>query len=443
MSAKEITSKIIRLAKREGATDVVARVEELEWYMLRFSNNSLTVTKSLLEKELHLFVCVNGKKASCSIMNLSEEAIKEATIKTVKLAKSSRESDLYAPLPRGPFKYDKRFKKIGDQSIDVEKLPAIVKASVESALSSGASRVAGSLIAQRLKVFQETSGNARSEFESTMYNLSVRAFADSDATGQFATTSTFISRIDAEKIGRIAGEIARMAKDPKPAEAGVYDVVFGPMTFADLIEEVVDASSAFSVDARTSFLVDKLNEKISNKEVTIEDDPLNQEAPGSSPFDQEGLPTFRKKIIDSGTLSTYLHNSATSKKMNQKNTANAGLVRPSPFNIVVSEGNKSLEELISSIDNGLYVTNNWYLRYTNSLTGDFSTILRDGLFRIRNGSIESPVKGLRLSDNMLNFLKNIEELGRERYWIKWWEVDVPVLTGAALVRQMKFTKPTI
>ncbi|MEM0259675.1 MAG: TldD/PmbA family protein, partial [Thermoproteota archaeon] len=331
MSTREITSKVLKLAKKEGATDAVARVEEIEWHMLRFSNNSLTVTKSLLEKGLHIFVCINGKKASCSIMNLNEDAIKEATVKTVKLAKSSRESDLYAPLPKGPFKYDKKFKKVGDESIEVEKLPNIVKTSIESALNSGANRVAGSLIAQRVKVFQETSGNARSEFESTMYNLSIRAFTDSDSTGQFATTSTFISKIDAEKIGRMAGEIAKMSKDPKSAESGIYDVVFGPMTFADLIEEVVDASSAFSVDAKTSFLVDKLNEKVSSKGVTIEDDPLNQDAPGSSPFDQEGLPTFRKKIIDDGILSTYLHNSATSKKMNQKNTANAGLIHPFPF----------------------------------------------------------------------------------------------------------------
>jgi PmbA protein len=443
MHTREITSKVIKLAKKEGATDVAARIEELEWYMLRFSNNSLTVTKSLLENELSIFVCINGKKASCSIMNLSKEAIKEATVKTVKLAKSSMESDLYAPLPKGPFKYDKKFRKIGDDDIDIKKLPEIVKVSIESALSSGANRVAGSLIAQKVKILQETSGNARSEFASTMYNLSVRAFSDSEATGQFAATSTSVSKIDAEKIGRISGEIAKMAREPKTAEAGVYDVTFGPMTFANLIQEVADASSAFSVDTKTSFLVGKLNEKIAGKDLNVEDDPLNQEAPGSSPFDQEGLPTFRKKIVENGVLGTYLHNSATSKKMNQKNTANAGLIYPHPFNVVVAEGKKSLDELISSMDNGLYVTNNWYLRYTNRFTGDFSTILRDGLFKIRNGSIEGPIKGLRLSDNMLNFLRNIEELGREKYWIKWWEVEVPVLTGAALVRQMRFTKPTI
>jgi len=440
---KEITSEVIKLAKKEGATDVVTSLREIEWYMLRFSNNSLTVTKTLSENQLEIFVAVNGRKAGCSITNLTKSAIKEATLKAVELAKSSKESDLYAPLPKGPFKYDKKLMKIGDEEINPDNLVNIVKKAIDSALNAGASRVAGSLVAQRKTIFHETSGNSRGKFTCTMYNLSVRAFSDSESTGQFATTSTSESKIDAEHVGRMAGEIAKMARNPEPAEAGVFDVVFGPMTMADLIEEVADASSAFLIEAKSSFFVDKLNQEVSSKVLSIEDDPLNLEAPGSSPFDQEGLPTFKKMIIENGLLKTYLHNSATSKKMNQKNTANAGIIYPTPFNIVVSEGRKSLDELISSVDNGLYVTNNWYLRYNNRLTGDFSTIIRDGLFQIKNGSITKPLKGLRLSDNMLNFLKNIDALENKRYWIKWWEVEIPVLTGAGLVRNMRFTKPTI
>ena len=104
---------------------------------------------------------------------------------------------------------------------------------------------------------------------------------------------------------------------------------------------------------------------------------------------------------------------------------------------------RSFEKLLSSIDDGIYVTNDWYLRYQNYRTGDFSTIPRDGLFRIKRGSIESSIKGLRISDNMLRILSGIRELGRERDWISWWEVETPVYAPHAIIEKVDFTKSTI
>ncbi|MCS7136931.1 MAG: metallopeptidase TldD-related protein, partial [Candidatus Caldarchaeum sp.] len=79
-------------------------------------------------------------------------------------------------------------------------------------------------------------------------------------------------------------------------------------------------------------------------------------------------------------------------------------------------------------------------RYQNYRTGEFSTIPRDGLFHIKNGSVEKPVKGLRLSDNILNILKNIRSLGNEAWFIKWWEVETPTYAPAAVVEKINFTR---
>jgi PmbA protein len=92
------------------------------------------------------------------------------------------------------------------------------------------------------------------------------------------------------------------------------------------------------------------------------------------------------------------------------------------------------------VSRGIYVTNDWYLRYNNFQSGDFSTIPRDAMFLIKDGKIESSLKELRISDNMLRILGNIGELSKERKWIKWWEVEVPTLTPIALVKGMKFTR---
>ena len=105
---------------------------------------------------------------------------------------------------------------------------------------------------------------------------------------------------------------------------------------------------------------------------------------------------------------------------------------PAPHNILLSPGDDSFDDLIDKAHNGLYLTNNWYTRFQNHRTGDFSTIVRDGAFRIANGKLAQPVKGLRLSDNMTRIIQSIGALSKERRWIKWWEVNTPTLTPFAL-----------
>jgi len=92
-----------------------------------------------------------------------------------------------------------------------------------------------------------------------------------------------------------------------------------------------------------------------------------------------------------------------------------------------------LEDLFDLARDGLYVTNNWYTRFQNYQTGDFSTICRDGIFEIKNGKIGHPVKGLRLSDNMIRILQSAKAMSKDRDWVKWWEVDTPTLTPYVLV----------
>ena len=98
---------------------------------------------------------------------------------------------------------------------------------------------------------------------------------------------------------------------------------------------------------------------------------------------------------------------------------------------------------MAEIDEGVYVTNDWYLRYQNYVTGDFSTIPRDGLFLIKNGEISSPIRDLRISDNMLHIMRSIVGLSKSRLWIKWWEVGVPTFSPFALIEDLNFTKSSM
>ncbi|MEM2332671.1 MAG: TldD/PmbA family protein [Nitrososphaerota archaeon] len=433
--------RFISLASELGATDTVIEVYKGLTRMIRFSNNEITVVKEMVNERVAVYAAIREKRAILEINDASTPSIKKAVKEVVEMAKKSRPSDLYAPLPKGPFKYNSELLKVGKVRGLPEHLVGYVETSVNEALNQGAIRVAGTLTYSAGRRILKTSNGAEGISRSSSISISVRAFAADDATGHFVSIATDDKSFKPEVAGRMAGQIAKLAVNPVECEPGTYEALLGPMISANILEQAGDASSAFYVDAGFSFLTNLIGREVASNVLTLVDDPTIPETVGAEPFDDEGLPTRKNIIIDSGVLKTYLHNSTTAKKFGVESTANAGLIIPQPFNLLVEGEGRPLDKLISGIDDGIYVTNNWYLRYQNYRTGDFSTLPRDGIFRIRKGSIEHPVKNLRISDNMLNLLKNIREISQEKYWILWWEVDKPVYAPYISLSELTFTRP--
>ncbi len=270
--------------------------------------------------------------------------------------------------------------------------------------------------------------------------ISIRAFCSDLASGHAVSVARDEGEFDPSTAGRQAGEIASISLNPEEAMPGKKDALLGPLVFADLVSQLGDRSSAFFVDAGLSFLAGKIGSQVASDKFTMHDDPTVRDSYGLKISDDEGVPTSRKTVVEKGFLRTYLHNSTTAKKFGVKTTGNAGLLVPHPWNLVVEPGGKRMEEILSSIDQGIYVTNDWYLRYQDYSRGDFSTIPRDGMFIIESGELAKPVRSLRISDNMLRIFHNIVEISSERRWVKWWEVEIPTLTPYALVEDLNFSK---
>ncbi|HUW89852.1 MAG TPA: metallopeptidase TldD-related protein, partial [Candidatus Nanopelagicaceae bacterium] len=116
---------------------------------------------------------------------------------------------------------------------------------------------------------------------------------------------------------------------------------------------------------------------------------------------------------------------------------------PGPSNIAINGGDYTLEEIIAeSKKPTIYITSNWYTRFTNMTEGIFSTIPRDGMFLIENGEIKKPVRRLRLSDNLLRICSNISAIGKDVKQIYWWEVLTPTFTPTIKVKDCTITAAT-
>ncbi|MEM2110375.1 MAG: TldD/PmbA family protein [Candidatus Bathyarchaeia archaeon] len=440
MKREEIPSHVVDLGLKQGATDVAVSLVEQDRTMIRFSNNEVTVSKVFKENLLGIFLMIERQRSAIVMAFSSVKGLDKVVNNLVKTAKNTPPADVYAPLPKGPFQYDHELLKGSKVSFDPDKLTGYVEEAIAGALEGGAVKAAGTLTATKAKMMLATSGSVQATQQRNGLEISVRAFKSDVASGHSVSIAKTEREFRPAETGRMAGEIAKAALNPKPGQPGKYTSLLGPMVFADLVNQVGILSSAFLVDAGQSFLIDKIGSQVASEKFTLVDDPTVKDAYGVRAFDDEGVPTRTNVIVEKGVLKTYLHNSTTAKKFGVETTSNAGLIEPHPWNLIVEAGDKSFEELLAEIDMGVYVTNDWYLRYQNYRTGDFSTIPRDGMFLVKNGEIAASIRELRISDNMLRILQNIIELSKSRAWVKWWEVEVPTLAPFALIKDLNLTK---
>ncbi len=440
MSSADLVSFAVKEGRRGGADDVAAVCMRENMKMIRFSNNRVTVTQAWLSSILSVMVAIRKRVAIGSVEDLSRGSVKQSLKDLIRIAESTGPNKDYAGLPRGQFKY--RASEPSLPSPEGSTLVDHVKVAVESVVSNGAERVAGALVFRRVDTEIETSAGASGSDASSSLEISVRAFCDGEASGQANSCARREEDFHPEEAGRAAAEIARRAVNPVEGKPGRYNVVLGPNVFANLLNDVMTAASAFNVEAGLSFMADKLGGKVASSSLTLIDDGTTPEGLNSRLFDDEGVPSGRTVVIDRGVIQSYLHNFSTAKKFRCSTTGNAGWIVPQPWNIIVEPGRVSEEVLLQDLGEGVYITNNWYTRFQDYRRGDFSTVCRDGLFRVEGGEIVQSLKGLRISGNLQRILRNIVELSDRRYWVKWWEVETPTLTPHVLVRDVTLTKAT-
>lgn len=195
-------------------------------------------------------------------------------------------------------------------------------------------------------------------------------------------------------------------------KTGKYETVFSAKRFGDMLSVFTGLFSGEAAYRQTTALKDKVGEKIAVDAFTLWDDPLNELAPFQNSFDDEGVASNPKKIIDQGVFTGFLHSLKTAALFNQKPTGNAFSGRISPAAMYLQPGQKSLDELISDIKEGFYVTELVGLHAgINDTSGDFS--LQAGGILIKNGKLDRAVKMVVLSGNWFELLKNIKGIASD------------------------------
>ncbi len=231
----------------------------------------------------------------------------------------------------------------------------------------------------------------------------------------FTTGRSFAVLEPADRVGRRAAERALQRLGAVKVETTRVPVVFEPRTARTLLSNLFEAVSGDSIYRHASFLAGKLGQRVAADGVTVVDDGLLPGGFGTSPFDDEGVPTRRTLVIDNGVLRSYLLNSYTARKLGLKTTGNAsrslaGNPGIGPGNLYLQAGPHTPEQIIASVRDGFYVTE--LIGFgVNMVTGDYSRGAA-GLW-IRNGELAFPVHEVTIAGNLNRMLEDIEMVGSD------------------------------
>ncbi len=219
----------------------------------------------------------------------------------------------------------------------------------------------------------------------------------------------------AEQVGRTAAQRTLRRLGARKVKTARVPVIFDPLTARSLLGHIFEAVNGDAIYRGASFLAGKLGETVAGNNVTVVDDGTMPGGFGTSPFDDEGVPTRRTVVVDNGVLKSYLLNSYTARKLGLQTTGNAarGLAGNPGIgagNFFLEPGARTPQQMIADVKEGLCVTE--FLGFgVNLVTGDYSRGA-SGLW-ISNGELTYPVEEITVAGNLKDMFLNIAEIGND------------------------------
>ncbi len=211
------------------------------------------------------------------------------------------------------------------------------------------------------------------------------------------------------EIGLTAGERAVSLIGAQKPATGTFPVLFDERISSSLIGHLLAASNGAAIARGASWLKDSLGEQVLPEHLSLIEDPHRPRIAGSRPFDAEGLATRRRAIVENGVLTGWTLDLASARKLDMTSTGNAargvsGPPSPSNWNLSLTQGTQSREDLLRDMGTGLLVTS-MIGSTINPNTGDYSRGASG--FWVENGEITHPVNECTIAGNLRDMLKRI------------------------------------
>ena len=204
--------------------------------------------------------------------------------------------------------------------------------------------------------------------------------------------------------GAVDRALARVGQ--KKLESGTYDAIIENRTMGRLLGALYSPMRAASIQQKRSYLDGMLGQRIASEKFTVIDDPFVERGLGSRLYDDEGLATKRRVMIDKGILKQYYVDTYYGRKLGWEPTVGG------PTNVVFEYGDRSLDEIIAATKRGILI-DSFIGGNSSDITGEFSFGIM-GHF-IEDGQRVQPVNEMNIAGKLLDLFQQLDELGNDPY----------------------------
>tara|TARA_Y100000287_G_scaffold2569_1_gene2161 strand:- start:41 stop:1357 length:1317 start_codon:yes stop_codon:yes gene_type:complete len=399
-------SYCLELAKKLGATDASVNVGSSISETVNFRNKKLEESNRSDNLGVDITTYIGKKKSSISSSNLLEDNLSILIEKCIETTKNTPEDEFNA-LPDKDLlaKEVKELNLYDDSHIEnEEKIKYLSRLETSASSNKKIVNTESSFIEDKSNFILANSDGFCKGFKTSSFVVSSVAVAKDDKSMERDYEYNINCHLDdiksAEELGNAAAEQSIRKLSPKKIGSERIAIIFDKRIAKGILSTFSSAISSSSISRGTSFLKDKLDQKIFSDSINIFDKPDIIKGLGSQSFDAEGVKTDTLKLVEKGILKHYLIDTYNGKKLNLKSNGRSG----GTSNLYFENGEISYEDLLNSNSKCLYITET-IGHGSNIITGDYSVGATG--FLVENGEFKYPINEITIAGNFKDMFKNI------------------------------------
>jgi PmbA protein len=423
---QQIIDDALTIAKTLGATDAAAEVSEGAGLSVSVRKGEIENVERNRDKTLGITVYAGQRRGNASTSDFSRAALEQTVRAAFDIARFTAE-DPAAGLPETDELVTSEAAAVDldlfhPWAIDADGAADLARRCEDAAFATDrriSNSEGGGTSAQQAHFWAGNSRGFRGGYASSRHSISVSPIAQSPGkNGDMQRDAWYSSQRDAldlaspEAVGRYAAERALSRLKGKQVPTCEVPVLFENTLAAGMLGAYVQATSGGALYRRASFLLDSAGQQTLSGHIDIDEDPLIRNGKGSSPFDDEGVTTRSRRVVEAGVTQAYFLSTYSARKLGLKTTGHAGGSHNLSLTSRLTRPGDHLDEMLRKLGRGLFITE-LMGQGVNYVTGDYSRGASG--YWVEGGRIVHPVHEVTIAGNLAEMFKQIVAIGADRY----------------------------
>ncbi len=436
---QQIVEDALKQARSLGATDAGAEVSEGVGLSVSVRNGALENVERNRDKSLGISVYLGQRRGNASTSDFSPAALKQTVQAAYDIARFTAE-DPAAGLPDAedlatPAEVARDLDLFHPWTLDAAAAAEIAHRAEAAALGTHRlitnSEGAG-VSAQQAHFWAGNTRGFRGGYASSRHYISVAPIAgrgrDMQRDAWYTSQRNAQDMAAPEAVGRYAAERALSRLKSRRVATAQVPVLFESTVASGLLGAFVQATSGGALYRKTTFLHDSLGQRVWPAHIDIGEDPHLLRGKGSAPFDDEGVRTRARTVVEAGVVQGYFLSSYSARKLGMRTTGHAGGAQNLRLSSRRTQAGDDLDAMLRKLGRGLFVTE-LMGQGVNYVTGDYSRGAAG--FWVEDGQIVHPVHEVTIAGNLKQMLKDVVAVGADAY------TSGSKTTGSVLVKRMQ------